>query len=160
MNTVGLIYLVLIGFLYLTCWRRDRRKTLRSLHAARSTLIKLLPMLVAIFGLIGLVQVFVPAAMIESLLGDSGGFLSILTAGSVGAIAIGPPLAAFPLAGSLLEAGAWPPAIATFVVSWILVGFLTLPLEIELFGLRFALARNGISFAAALLIGSLVGVVL
>ena len=46
-------------------------------------------------------------------------------------ISIGPPLAAYPLAGSLLDAGAWPPAIAAFILSWISVGIITLPFEAQ-----------------------------
>ncbi len=77
--------------------------------------------------------------------------------GLVGAVAIGPPVAAFPLAGSLLEAGAWAPAVAAFIVAWISVGVVTLPFEAQIFGWRFALARNGFTFAVALFIGLVVG---
>lgn len=160
MSGIGFLYLGLVALLYGLCHRGSPEKTGKSLRVSGMTFLKLLPMLAAVFGIIGLVQQFVPPAAVERLLGDAGGFRSILIAGLAGAVAIGPPLAAFPLAGSLLEAGAWPPAIGTFVVSWILVGVLTLPLEIELFGTRFTLARNGLSFVAALLIGSLLGLVL
>ncbi len=157
MNNVALIYLILITVAYTLLFRRSPEKTRQSLKVAQNSLVKLAPMLIAIFGLIGLFQVFIPAELIQRWLGASSSGMSLLIGGLIGAIAIGPPVAAFPLAGSMLDAGAWPPAAAAFVVSWISVGVITLPIEVEVFGLRFALARNAIAFASALLIGLLIG---
>jgi len=157
MIAVSLTYLILIGGAYLACARADRGKTLQSLKIAGGSLVKLVPLLVAIFALIGLFQVFVPAPLIERQLGAASGWAALLTGGLLGAVAIGPPLAAFPLAGSLLDSGAWPPAVAAFIVSWVSVGVVTLPFEAEVFGARYALTRNAVSFLAALLIGLLVG---
>ncbi|OHB33763.1 MAG: hypothetical protein A2X84_03125 [Desulfuromonadaceae bacterium GWC2_58_13] len=157
MNNVAFIYLTLVTGAYLLLFRRSRDKTRQSLRVAGQSLVRMAPMLAAIFGLIGLFQVFIPADLIERWLGASSSGTALLTGGLIGAIAIGPPVAAFPLAGSMLDAGAWPPAAAAFVVSWISVGVLTLPFEAEIFGLRFALSRNVIAFLTALLIGLLIG---
>ena len=157
MNNVAFIYLTLVTGAYLLLFRRSPDKTRQSLRVAGQSLVRMAPMLTAIFGLIGLFQVFIPADLIERWLGASSSGTALLTGGLIGAIAIGPPVAAFPLAGSMLDAGAWPPAAAAFVVSWISVGVLTLPFEAEIFGLRFALSRNVIAFLTALLIGLLIG---
>lgn len=157
MNNVAFLYLTLVSIAYALLFRRSPDKTRQSLGVAGRSLVKLTPLLAAIFGLIGLFQAFIPAELIEHWLGASSGWIALFTGGAVGAIAIGPPVAAFPLAGSMLAAGAWPPAAAAFVVSWISVGVLTLPFEAEVFGLRFALARNTIAFGSALLIGLLIG---
>jgi uncharacterized membrane protein YraQ (UPF0718 family) len=157
LNNVALIYLILVAAAYTLLFRRSPDKTRQSLKVAKHSLFKMVPMLAAIFGLIGLFQVFIPAELIERWLGASSSGMALLTGGLLGAIAIGPPVAAFPLAGSMLDAGAWPPAAAAFVVSWISVGVVTLPFETEVFGLRFALARNAIAFISALLIGLLIG---
>jgi uncharacterized membrane protein YraQ (UPF0718 family) len=154
---VALIYLALVAGAYALLFRRSPDRTRQSLRVAGQSLLKLTPMLAAIFGLIGLFQVFIPAELIERWLGASSRGTALLTGGLLGAIAIGPPVAAFPLAGSMLDAGAWPPAAAAFVVSWISVGVVTLPFEAGVFGLRFALARNALAFATALLIGLLIG---
>jgi uncharacterized membrane protein YraQ (UPF0718 family) len=160
MFSVGLIYLLLIGCTYLILAAIDRKKTEQSLKIAGLSLLKLLPLLVAVFGLVGLFQEFLPAQLVTHWLGDSSGFLALLLGASAGAVAIGPPLAAYPLAGSLIDAGAWPPAVATFILSWISVGIITLPFEAQTFGSRFALLRNGISFIAAMLCGLLLGLLL
>lgn len=157
MLTIGLIYLFLILMVYmLTLWRAPD-KGRQGLQVAWFSLFRVLPLLAAIFLLIGLFEVFLPPELIEHWLGASSGFTALLCGGVAGAIAIGPPLAAFPLAGSLLHAGAWPPSVAAFIVSWISVGVVTLPFEASVFGIRFALVRNGLGFISALLIGFLVG---
>lgn len=160
MTSVGLVYLLLIGTSYLVLWSRDRERTGQSLQIAGKSLLKLLPLLAAVFGLVGLFQEYLPAQLVSRWLGESSGMLALLVGSAAGAISIGPPLAAYPLAGSLLEAGAWPPAIAAFILSWISVGVITLPFEAQVFGSRFALLRNSISFLAAMLCGLLLGLLL
>jgi len=160
MSKVGIIYLLLIGSSYLLLTRIDQQKTAQSLKIAGQSLRKLAPLLIAIFGLVGLFQEFLPPELVSGWLGESSGIYGLLLGASAGAIAIGPPLAAYPLAGSLLDAGAWPPAIAAFIISWISVGIVTLPFEAQIFGSRFALLRNGISFLAAMLSGLLIGTLL
>lgn len=160
MFSVGAIYLVIIICCYAFLWPIDRNKALQSLRLSRQSLFKLLPFLMAIFGLVGLFQEFVPPELITRFLGKSSGFLSLLISSFAGAVSIGPPLAAYPLAETLLKAGAWPPAIATFIFSWISIGVITLPFEAATFGARFALLRNGISFIAAMLCGLILGLLL
>jgi len=157
MITTGLIYLLLITALYLIGFRADAEKGRLSLVTARQTLLRMAPLLLSIFALIGLFQEFVPREVIQAWLGAENHLLSLLNGGLVGAIAIGPPVAAFPIAGSFIETGAWPPAAAAFIVSWVSVGVISLPVEAHVFGWRFALWRNSITFVAALLIGLLIG---
>ncbi len=160
MLSVGVLYLVIIVCCYAFLWPIDRNKVLQSLRLSRQSLLKLLPFLMAIFGLVGLFQEYIPPELIARFLGKSSGLLSLLVSSFAGAISIGPPLAAYPLAETLLNAGAWPPAIAAFVFSWITIGIITLPFEATTFGIRFALLRNGISFMAAILCGLLLGLLL
>jgi uncharacterized membrane protein YraQ (UPF0718 family) len=160
MLTVSLIYLALIAIVYLVLSRIDREKTGRSLQVAWRSLWMLLPLLIAVFSLVGLFQVFLTPEQVQRAMGAGNGWLALLVGGGIGAVSIGPPLAAYPLAGSMLEAGAWPPAVAAFIVSWISVGVVTLPFEAATFSLRFALLRNVVNFGLALLIGLLLGVVL
>jgi uncharacterized membrane protein YraQ (UPF0718 family) len=154
---VGFAYLAVVLAVYLLAGRISPDKTRLSLRVARASLWRVLPLLVAVFTLIGLFQTFFPPELIQDWLGATSGKTALLIGGLAGALAIGPPLAAFPLAGSLLEAGAWPPAIAAFIVSWISVGVITLPFEASVFGPRFALARNALAFLSSLLIGLLAG---
>ncbi len=160
LKSIGLIYLVLVGFAYLWAAARDRSKTREAIRAGYASLLNLLPFLVAIFALVGLFNEFVPPRLIESFFGGESPLSSLLMGGLLGAISIGPPLASYPLAGSLLAEGAWPPAVAAFILSWISVGVVTLPFEAKIFSWRFALLRNSLTLAMALLSGILLGGVL
>lgn len=157
---IGYAYLVLaaLGFAYTYAKSRDKAKeaALGSLKSFRGVAVTFL----AVFGLIGLLDVFVPPSMIESALGSGGGVTALLTGAGLGSVAAGPPVAAYPIASTLLASGAWAPAVAAFIVSWTLVGFVSLPFEARTFGVRFALARNVLSFVFAMVIGLLMGWVL
>lgn len=154
---IGLIYLFLVGLAYLWAVKRDPAKTRSALRSGAATLLNLLPLLIAIFALVGLFEQFLPPALIESLLGSGNRWFSLVLGGLLGAVSIGPPLASYPLAGSLLADGAWPPAVAAFILSWISVGVVTLPFEAKTFSWRFALLRNGLTLLAAMVSGLLLG---
>lgn len=160
MFSIGLLYLAIIACCYLFLWQKDRDKVIQSLRISRRSLFKLLPLLMAVFGLVGLFQEFIPPDQVTRLLGESSGLTSLLISTVAGAVSIGPPLAAYPLAQTLLDSGAWPPAIAAFILSWISIGVITLPFEATTFGGRFALLRNGIGFLSAMLCGLILGLLL
>ena len=60
------------------------------------------------------------------------------------------------LGGELLDQGVSLMAVTALLVSWVTVGSIQLPAEIQTFGVRFSLLRNGISFLFALIIAFLV----
>lgn len=112
MLSVGIVYFLLISAAYLVLFRIDRTRGWKSLQVGTQSLLKLLPLLLAVFALVGLFQEFLPPQLVSTWLGESSRFQALFLGAAAGAISIGPPLAAYPLAGSLLEAGAWPPAVA------------------------------------------------
>ncbi len=60
--------------------------------------------------------------------------MSGLYGAMIGTITIIPAFIAFPLADSLVESGANLVAVAAFITTLTMVGFTTLPIEIEHFG--------------------------
>lgn len=156
-KSIGLIYLFLVGLVYLWAMRRDPEKACEALKTGAGALFNLLPLLLAIFALVGLFQEFLPPEMIETVLGRGNRAVSLVLGGLLGAVSLGPPLASYPIAGSLLAEGAWPPAVAAFILSWISVGVITMPFEAKVFSWRFALIRNGLTLVTALFSGLLLG---
>ena len=154
---IGLLYLFLVSLAYCWSFRHDRQQAATAIKIGAKTLCNLLPLLLAIFALVGLFKEFLPPKMIETVLGEGNKSLSLLLGGLFGAISIGPPLASYPIAGSLLTAGAWPPAVAAFIMSWISVGIVTLPFEARIFSWRFALIRNLLTLITSMLAGLLLG---
>lgn len=160
MDPTGFVYLGAVGIAYAVAARRSRPRTLQAAGAAAKQLGAVLPTFLAVFALVGLFEVFVPPSLIRAWMGEASGPLSLLVGASVGAVAAGPPPAAFPIAATLLKAGAWLPGVAAFIVSWVLVGVVSLPFEARMFGTRFAVLRNALSFAVAMAIGLVMGWVL
>lgn len=130
----------------------DRAKTVRSISMAKRLFLQTAGQIGAILALIGLVLALIPEEYIRTLLGGSSSVVSTLYGALIGTVTILPAFVAFPLAASLIDRGAHLVAVAAFVTTLTMVGFATLPLEIEHFGRRFALVRNALSFMAALLI--------
>ena len=157
---IGFAYLALaaLGFAY--TYSKSRDKAAKATKGAFTSLKGVAVTFVAVFGLVGLLDVFVPPEVIRGALGSGGGIMSLLAGDALGSIAAGPPVAAYPIASELLEGGAWAPAVAAFIVSWTLVGFVSIPFEARTFGTRFAIARNVLSFVFAMVIGLLMGWVL
>ncbi len=139
---------------------KDRQKTKKSLKIAVKFLIKIVPLVLLIIILIGWLLAFLPQEVISSIIGQKVGFFGVLSAALLGTVLHIPSLVAFPLAASLLESGASVMAVAAFITTLTMIGFVTLPLEIKELGKKIALLRNGFSFLAALIIALIMGVIL
>lgn len=150
---------VLAAVLLAVSLAKDRANTARALRSALRVGAGLAPTMLGILVLVGLLFGFVSAATIGSVVGEGSGLRGVLTAGSLGAILQIPALVSFPLAGSLMDAGASVTVVAVFITTLTMVGFVTLPMEVRILGLRFTVLRNGLSLAAALLIGLFVGAI-
>ncbi len=78
----------------------------------------------------------------------------------LGSIVLIPGFVAFPLAASLLAAGAGYGQIAMLLTTLMMVGIVTLPLEAQYFGKRLAVERNALAFAYAVLSSCILGGIL
>ncbi|MFO8042703.1 MAG: permease [Alkalispirochaeta sp.] len=139
---------------------RDRRRALRGLQVAAKMTWGMLPMVVIIILLIGALFAFVTPEVLERFVGDQSGPFGAVLVALVGGILHIPALLAFPLSASLLDQGASITVVAAFITSLTMIGVVTLPLEMQELGHRFALLRNGLSFGAALGISFIMGAIL
>jgi predicted Fe-Mo cluster-binding NifX family protein len=134
--------------------RSERAKVDRSilLHASRSAarqFVTLLPVLVGVVLLIGLFDVFVSKEMLSSIFSGNVA-LDTLWGACFGSIFAGNPINSYVIGGELLKYGVSLFAVTAFIVTWVTVGLVQMPAEIAAFGKRFALLRNGLSFALAI----------
>ncbi len=150
------VAIMLLGLSFL----KDRKKTGQALRAALRSGIGLAPTLLSILIVIGLILGFVTSETIGRILGQGSGATGVLSAAILGSILHIPSLISFPLGGSMMRSGASPTVIAVFITTLTMIGSVTIPMEIQVLGKRFALLRNSLSIVAALIIGLLVGVVL
>ncbi len=131
---------------------KDKKRTEESMKMAWGLFLKTAGEIIGILALIGLFLTLVPQSSIKVLLGGPSSLLSGLYGALIGTITILPAFVAFPLAGSLVQKGAHLIAVAAFLTTLTMVGLVTMPIEIEHFGKKFAIVRNVASFLAALLI--------
>ncbi len=139
---------------------KSREKTWQALRVAWFALRRMAPMILAIIAVIGLLMGFVPPKWIAGTIGPDSGPLGVLIAALLGSVLIIPGIIAFPLARSLLDMGASVMSIAAFVTTLMMIGFVFIPLEVQLLGKKFCVIRNSLSFAAAIIIAVVIGIVL
>lgn len=142
----GYLYLLIAVILMGLSFLKDKQKTREAVKATFKIFYVVLPVLVFVFVLMGLIQAYVSREVIVSILGQKSGLLGILYAEIIGSIALFLPPAVFPFGGYLHDNWASYGAIAGFVFTAILIGVTTLPLELKLFGKRFTLVRNLLTF--------------
>ncbi|RTZ74794.1 MAG: hypothetical protein DSZ00_03525 [Gammaproteobacteria bacterium] len=112
---------------------------------------RLLPVLVGVLLLAALVAQSIPKLMQMGLFGR-GPWSDTLAAAGVASVATGQPVVSYILAGELQKAGVELLAVTAFLTAWITVGVISLPVEAQMLGWRFALWRNFIAFLFSLVI--------
>ncbi|NOR10304.1 MAG: permease [Desulfovibrionaceae bacterium] len=112
------------------------------------------PMLIGVIGLVGLLQVLVSPRMLSSLFRGNA-IVDTLIGTLAGAVASGNPVVSYLLGGELLEQGISLYAVSAFILSWVTLGFVHLPVETEVLGFRFTLYRNILAFVVTMIIAAL-----
>ncbi len=155
MDTLILYGIALVGLALSLL--KDKNKTKMALKKAWKAFEGILPQFLVVLVLVAVTLAILDPSSISHLLGSSSGLLGILGASLIGAITLIPGFIAFPAAAALLKEGAGATQIAAFVSSLMMVGVVTLPMEMKYFGKRAALLRNGFawlfSIAAAFFVG-------
>jgi uncharacterized membrane protein YraQ (UPF0718 family) len=108
-------------------FKKDRQKTRQALKIAYNSFRNIFPSMLGIIGLIGLMLALVPKETIEGLFGNNSP-AGILIISAVGSVTLIPAFIAFPLAASLLQAGASIMAVSSFITALLMVGVLTAPM--------------------------------
>ena len=155
----GAIYLIAIIFLIIS-FIKSRQKTKNALIKAWNSFKNILPLLLGVILLIGLMLSILDTKLISRIIGEKSGALGVLLASVVGSITLIPGFIAFPTAALLLEGGAGYIQIAAFVQTLMMVGIVTLPMEIKYFNKKVAILRNVISFVLSIGVAYSIGFIL
>ena len=89
-----------------------------------------------------------------------GTFLDPLIGAIIGSISAGNPITSYIFGGEMIKNGVGLMAVTAFIVSWVTVGTIQLPVESMILGKKFALIRNLLSFISAIIIGVLTAVLM
>ena len=155
----GAIYLIAIVLLIVS-FVKSREKTKKALLKAWKSLKNLLPMLLGVILLIGLMLSIIDTKVISKIIGSQSGFYGVMLASLVGSITLIPGFIAFPTAALLLTGGAGYIQIAAFVQTLMMVGIVTLPMEIKYFNKKVAILRNTLAFVLSIGVAYLIGLIL
>ena len=116
--------------------------------------ITILPVMFATIGIIAIFQVYITNDMISSFFGYSK-ITDIFTGTFTGALATGHGSISFIIAEGLKEQGVSIYALSTFTLAWVTLGFIQLPAEASVFGIRFTFYRNLFAVISTILISYL-----
>ena len=148
------ITLVIIG-LYFWAYADDPGKAGQALERGLGIFISALPIIVAVFGLVGLTQAWISRERVSQMVGQESGWSGLLLAALCGTILIGPAYIIFPLLMSIQKQGArW--AVVTIVLTSYAVKLQMIPIEVGFLGWPFSLGRAVITIALAIPTGLLV----
>jgi uncharacterized membrane protein YraQ (UPF0718 family) len=139
------MYIVALA-LFAVSAAKDRDKTRKALMKGLKAIEGILPQLLVVLVFIAVLIAVFDSDTISRFIGERSGFLGVLAAALVGSITLIPGFVAFPVAGELLRNGAGTLQIAAFVSTLMMVGVVTLPMEMQVFGRRAAVARNALAF--------------
>lgn len=148
-----LVSLALLLYLWATLTAPER--TLRALQSGSNLLLSVAILIVAVMGLVGLVQVWISRDAVANMLGKEAGPKALFLAALCGTLLIGPPYIIFPLLMTIRKQGArW--AVITIVLAAYAVKLPMIPLEVGFLGWPFSLGRSFLTLMFAIPTGLLV----
>lgn len=153
------IYIVTIMALGVSFFK-SKEKTIQALKKAWKSFENILPQLISILLIIGFILSVLNANQISKLIGQESGWFGVFIASIIGSITLIPGFIAFPLASALLKNGAGYMQIGAFISTLMMVGIVTIPLEIKFFGKKAAILRNSLAFIFSLFVAFMLGVLL
>lgn len=111
----------------------------------------MLPMLLGILLLLGIFDVYITKDILLSFF-ISNNFVDTITGTLLGGVLTGNPMISYILGGELTDAGVSLYAVTAFILSWVTIGLVQLPAEVEVFGLRFTFYRTLFTFITTILV--------
>lgn len=154
-----ILYVTALTFLFLS-FLKNKKKTKMALKKAWKSFENILPQFLSILIIIGITLSVLTPETISKLIGEKSGWLGVAAGSIVGSITLIPGFVAFPLAAALLESGAGLMQIAVFISTLMMVGIVTVPLEVKYFGKKATFLRNSMAFVFSYIVAAVIGVVL
>jgi uncharacterized membrane protein YraQ (UPF0718 family) len=137
---------------------KDKVRTKQALKMAFGMGKGMAASILSIIFAIGLILTLLPPAEISVFVSNQSVLLATVVAALFGTITLVPAFIAFPLVGTLVNAGVSVVPSVAFLTTLTMVGVVTFPLEKKAFGAKFTAIRNGLSFLFAIAIALVMGV--
>ncbi len=130
-------------------------KLLKALRKTWKQFSSALYIIFIIFSIIALLQNLLPSDFYSSLFINNS-IIDSITGALLGSISFGNPIGSYVIGGELVKQGVNLIAITAFLLAWVTVGIVQIPVEVHFFGKKFALVRNLASFFASILLAIII----
>ncbi|KJJ68625.1 permease [Clostridium sp. FS41] len=138
---------------------KDKKKTKMALKKAWKAFENILPEFLVVILLVGFLLAVLNAETISKIIGSESGWVGVILAAIIGSVTLIPAFVAFPTAALLLENGAGYMQIAAFVSTLMMVGIISLPVEMKYLGKKISVLRNVLAFFFSLIVALIIGMV-
>lgn len=159
MTSTIALYVIAIAALAVS-YAKSRQNTKLALKKAWKSFENILPQFLSILVIIGIMLAILTPEQISSMIGSKSGWFGVIIASVIGAITLIPGFIAFPLAAALLKSGAGYMQIAAFISTLMMVGVVTMPVEMKFFGKKATFIRNAEAFVFSYIVAFVMGVFL
>ncbi len=139
---------------------RNKAKTIEALKMALGMGKGMALSIFSIIFAIGLILTILPPDKISDFVSKQSVLLATIVSALIGTITLVPAFIAFPLVGTLVNAGVGVVPAVSFLTTLTMVGIVTFPLERKEFGTKFTAVRNSFSFVFAIFIALVMGVII
>ena len=151
------IFYGLATILLLISFYKDKKKTKMALKKAWKAFENILPEFLVVILLVGFLLAVLNPETISRIIGSESGWFGTILAAFIGSITLIPGFVAFPTAAILLKNGAGYMQIAAFISTLMMVGIITLPVEIKYFGKKVSIIRNFLAFLFSFIVAFIIG---
>lgn len=153
----NIIFYALTIVLITISYFKDKSKTKQALKKAWKSFENILPQMLGILTSVGIIIAFLNPEIISNIIGSSSGWLGVILAAAVGSITLIPGFVAFPTAAILLQNGAGYMQLGAFISTLMMVGVMTMPVEIKFFGKKSTFLRNALAFSFSFIVAFVIG---
>lgn len=156
----SIIFYSLAITLLIISFFKNKTKTKMALKKAWKAFENILPEFLVVILFVGFMLAVLNPETISKIIGEKSGFIGVILAAVIGSITLIPGFVAFPTAAVLLSNGAGLMQIAAFISTLMMVGVVTIPIEVKYFGKRSTITRNLLAFAFSFIVAITIGLVL
>lgn len=151
---------VVTGILLFFSFYKNKQKTKKALKKAWKAFENILPEFLVVILLVGLLLAVMNPDVISKIIGAESGWFGVILAAVIGSITLIPGFVAFPTAALLLQGGAGYMQIGAFISTLMMVGVVTMPIEMKYFGKKLTIYRNVLAFIFSFVVAFIIGLVM
>lgn len=157
---IGLVFLVFVLVLYIVFSKKEPMKIKKATKKSYKNLIQNSIRIFSVFLILGILQSFLSKESVGNFLLHFSNIKGIFSGIVTGAFMMGPPATGYPIAKYLLDNNATISLVSAFLLSWVMLGIISLSLEFKYLGKKFTLLRNFFALIAIFFIAIIMGVIL